>query len=110
MGHNSELHLWRAVVGQAMEDATGSVDRPRSTKPLTPQQRREFETRRRVAVLERSRARDWLLHGGKDFQLVCHLAQLDPDAVRDKAQKMASKGWSPVGIKRRRIAETIEAV
>lgn len=43
--------------------------------------------------LDRAEARRWLLGNSKDFQEVCHLAGLEPDAVRDRAQAMSRRGW-----------------
>lgn len=53
MAQNPELHLWRAVLVQALRDAG---------RAATPQDARWPMTR--------------------DFVAVCHLAQVDPEAVR----------------------------
>lgn len=71
-----ETYLWRTVVVQAFIDALEK----RCTRDGTHKDRHE--------------ARRWLLHGGRDFTDVCHAAGLDPDAVRQEAQRRADAGWS----------------
>lgn len=78
MAESPEVHLWRAVIGQAFDDAT--------SRSLNPEVQRE-----------RPRARAWLLRGGDDFNDICHMAMLDPDAVRDSADKLCSRGWPTQG-------------
>lgn len=58
------------------------------------------------AMRIRDDARKWLLHDNKDFPFVCHMAQLDPSAVRDEAQRLSRNGWP--ARKPERIAETLE--
>ena len=68
--------LWTAVIKQAIGDAQGN-----NLSNLTP------ATRRRTIA----EARDWLTVPNRDFDEVCHLAGLDPDAVRERA-RLALKG------------------
>jgi hypothetical protein len=68
------IELWRAVVMLAVEDAACAG---------------ESHEAQRI----REAARRWLTGGGGDFTLVCHLALLDPDAVRESALKMRERGW-----------------
>lgn len=77
-----EIYLWRTVVAQAFHDARMKY-RGSGSGGDTPSDR----------VLARREARDWLLYDADDFRCVCHLALLDPDAVRDKALKLAARGW-----------------
>src|SRR4051812_5608949 len=56
--------LWRAVIAQAIEDATR--ERPVGENGRRPE-------------LERKRARDWLTLPSADFDNVCALAELHPD-------------------------------
>ena len=57
---NGDLMLWRSVLIQAIKDATSK----RNPK-------------------EKWKAIDWFLRGGKDFRLVCELAELEPSSVRN---------------------------
>ncbi len=57
------------------------------------------------ATKQREEARKWLLEGGKDFQLVCHLAGMDPDGVMDRMQRMAKNHWIVDELTRRRITQ-----
>ena len=60
--------LWASVLLTAFNDAAGPVD------PDTVTSQRRADQRA---------ARRWLDHGGRDFRLVCSLAGVDPDAVRE---------------------------
>lgn len=57
---NGDLMLWRSVLIQAIKDATSKRN---------PNERWE--------------AIAWFLRGGKDFRLVCELAELEPNSVRN---------------------------
>src|SRR6266498_789106 len=69
-----ELHLWRAVIAQAISDAQLTGHRKESKRAS-------------------SEARIWLLGDSKDFRFVCHMALLEPDAVREYAEKLAKMNW-----------------
>jgi len=73
-----EVTLWRAVLAQAIADAT----MPRFSGD-------DFKTARRA----RDHARDWLIKDSKDFRNVCDMAQLEADAVRARMVTMALSGW-----------------
>ena len=73
-----ETALWRAVIAQAIHDATLGRHRPGARRRRRPTPRPLSAERRR----QRDTARDWLLGGGHDFRRVCLLADLDPLAVR----------------------------
>ncbi|MER2263886.1 hypothetical protein [Methylobacterium oxalidis] len=64
---SDELHLWRAVVQQALADATTHT----------------YSHRR-----ARAEARRWLTTPSEDFNDVCLLAGLEPSQVRDHAKKL----------------------
>lgn len=67
-----EQALWASVLGQAVLDALGRA----SYNPK--------EYRRDGGTYDpRLEAREWIEQGGPDFQAVCQLAGVDPDAVRD---------------------------
>ena len=89
-----EAALWRAVIAQSIADATGIV---RGKKPSAY----------KSAVRIRDEARNWLLNGSKDFKEVCHFALLDPNAVRESAERMRDGGWESA--KPLKIAETLAA-
>ncbi|WP_407192527.1 hypothetical protein [Bradyrhizobium sp. STM 3566] len=61
----SDKALWRAVVQQAITDAT---------LPLS--------TKRRSIRVDQMRSREWLIEPNTDFEEVCGLAELDPVRVR----------------------------
>lgn len=61
----SDKALWRAVIQQAITDAT---------LPLS--------TKRRSVRLDQIRTREWLTEPNTDFEEVCGLAELDPIKVR----------------------------
>ncbi|MEY9185323.1 hypothetical protein ABIG06_006822 [Bradyrhizobium sp. USDA 326] len=61
----SDKALWRAVIQQAITDAT---------QPLS--------TKRRAVRLDQMRTREWLTTPNSDFEDVCSLAELDPIKVR----------------------------
>jgi hypothetical protein len=62
-------HLWRRVIAQAIADAAGDGS------GYDPGEREAGE----------ADALAWLERGGLDFSLVCDLAGLDADAVREAA-------------------------
>jgi hypothetical protein len=90
-----------AVTGHAFLDAI---------RPVVPRAPRTKKGRLRTAIEISSRrldderacnaARQWLLSDTVDFPEVCTLADLNPDAVREHAQRLADAGWPPVtGVK-----------
>jgi len=73
---NGERSLWCAVILNALNDAGGTYIGG-SASATVSRLRRE--------------ARDWLTVPNGDFDAVCHLAGLDPEAAREGA-KRALKG------------------
>jgi len=63
-----EKALWIAVITQAMMDALA-------------------RSRNSEAQYYKHEAIHWLTENSKDFIIVCHLAELDPDYVRKQAKK-----------------------
>lgn len=59
---NGEVELWRAVILQAIKDANGGNG---------------------IGLLERNAAKNWFSRGGLDFELVCELAEIDSNAIRE---------------------------
>jgi hypothetical protein len=83
MSDTPEEDLWLAVVSQAVVDAT--AERPSE---------------------DRDDARKWLLGASGDFGRVCRWAGLDPDDVRENAERLAARGLpTPPTKKERRHAE-----
>ncbi len=74
-----EVALWRAVIDQALTDATLGLlkGKPGGKKKARPSVER---------MIHRDQARTWLLGMGKDFREVCTMALLEPDAVRAAAR------------------------
>lgn len=64
---NGDLMLWRSVLIQAIKDAISKRN-----------------------PSEKLKAIDWFLRGGKDFRLVCELAELEPSSVRNLVCKKLS--------------------
>ncbi|TAI63453.1 hypothetical protein [Bradyrhizobium sp. Leo170] len=65
MSDNNAAGLWRAVLLQAITDAT----EPLSTKRLSTR-------------MDQIRCREWFTRPNRDFDEVCHLAGVEPDRVR----------------------------
>lgn len=63
---HSYIHLWNAVILQAITDATTNYKRTENR-------------------MEKIRATTWLLQNNTDFPLICHLAGHSPSYVRTKA-------------------------
>lgn len=103
-----EVALWRAVIAQAIEDATIRTLQDADLDGITEPRKKKS---RQAAIVEathlRDTARAWLLRNSADFRRVCYMAQLDPDAVRERAQALSRADWPTTkraqGIKRRRI-------
>jgi hypothetical protein len=57
-----EEKLWLAVIERAMSDITD----------------------KQLSIYERMEVFDWIYDGGLDFELVCDLANVSPNAVRKK--------------------------
>jgi hypothetical protein len=70
MQPSREKALWSSVLGQAILDALGRSSYNRA------EYRRDGDPR-----LE---ARQWIEQGGPDFEAVCQLAGVCPDAVRER--------------------------
>ena len=78
--HSNEVALFRAVIGQALSDATlGNLH-------TTPHTRRLRTLPNAERLRELSQARAWFEGKGADFRMVCEHALLDPNAVADKAK------------------------
>lgn len=60
-----EKKLWQSVVLKAFTDAT--ADNPSS----------------REDVMAKRDAIAWITRGGRDYRMVCSLAEIDPDFARD---------------------------
>lgn len=73
----SEVTLFRAVVARAFRDA---LNRRAVDNQVADSEARE-------AYKLREEARTWLLSDSIDFQRVCQWALLEPEAVRDSAQR-----------------------
>lgn len=70
---DADCQLWAAVIVNAIEDARGTVTGVGNATS------RHAEMRH---------ARNWLTRPNRDFNTVCHLAGLDPVAVRERCQRM----------------------
>jgi hypothetical protein len=101
---SAEVHLWRAVVTQAIADATMPIRpvKPRRVPSVLddPDQaakaaktKRVIENYMRSYARERTQARDWLLNDSRDFRDVCERADLNPDAMCESAQSLERRGW-----------------
>jgi hypothetical protein len=89
-----EVHLWRAVIAQAIYDATMKSRPRREDNPgVTRAQLSEAMMQNQANQIE---ARQWLTSNDHDFREVCQMALLDPNAVHEIAMRMKDKGWPPV--------------
>ncbi len=72
-----EVTLFRAVIARAFHDAMNrrAVDN------------RVADSEAREARMLREEARTWLMSDSIDFRRVCQWALLEPEAVRDSAQR-----------------------
>lgn len=77
---SADRALWRAVIAQAIDDATGAYQSGRS----------EFG---RDSNFEKPLAREWLTDGGDDLNFVCELADVSADQVRGRARGFRAAGW-----------------
>jgi thiamine monophosphate kinase len=78
LGH---FTLWQAVLLKAIDDAT------RVSVHRTPYALAGPSARDQIA------ARNWLLAGGDDFELVCHLASFEPERVTACVRSCAAANW-----------------
>lgn len=75
-------NLWRAVLMNALEEAISGVNRGDYNDPL----------RRATLIRE---ARNYVTVPNSDFDIVCSLAGLDPEAVRECAAKQIAVAPTP---------------
>ena len=76
-----EVTLFRAVIARAFHDA---LNRRAVDSTVADSEARE-------ARMLREEARTWLLSDSIDFRRVCQWALLEPEAVRDSAQRAVDK-------------------
>jgi predicted DNA-binding transcriptional regulator AlpA len=91
--HRQDRQLWAAVIMQALDDAAGKIEYYGGNKAAAERHKR----------LVRRRARDWFMHGGKDFKEVCALADMDPDWIRANALKKIEEAGEDGPTKRGRL-------
>ena len=84
--HTPEAKLWRAVVTQAVIDASWKQTGKHASVD--------------DSVLNRDRARAWLLGNSADFRHVCSMAGFDADAVRESAQRKDEADWPALRLMR----------
>jgi hypothetical protein len=87
--HTPEAALWRAVVTQAVLDASWEQGNSKGD-----------QTGDGFTAARRDEARAWLLGDSRDFRQVCFMAGFDPDAVRESAQRKDQTGWPAVRLMR----------
>jgi hypothetical protein len=71
-----ERQLWCAVVERALQDAVGPAAMAASEKARQP---------------ERQDALQWFLEAGRDYQLACDGAGIDPDHLRHHVLTLAGR-------------------
>ncbi|QOZ76718.1 hypothetical protein XH83_15415 [Bradyrhizobium sp. CCBAU 53351] len=81
---NPEQALWRAVIAQAIADASGKSD---------------------CTTFERRTAHDWLLRSNGNFNRACALADLDPDYTRKLAQQRIEQRADKAAVKSAKATE-----
>lgn len=70
----ARINLWAQVLAQAITDATKGLNAGR------------FEPQRQLREIEE--VRRYLTQPNRGFNEVCHLAGLEPEAVRERATKL----------------------
>ncbi len=73
-GYNPEKAMWRAVILQAFSDACSRSNRTSE-------------------VVERNKARNWLLGNSESLTNACDYAGFSPDFIRKEAQKAIDSGY-----------------
>lgn len=68
-----EVALWRAVIVQALMDAASASGK------------QEMQQSKQEAIR-------WLLRGGEDFSIVCEMAEMNPERVREQAVRALENG------------------
>lgn len=84
--HSPEVELWKAVVTQAVIDASWHQTGKHESVG--------------DSIVNRDQARAWLLGNSTDFRNVCTMAGFDPDAVRESAQRKDAEDWPAVRLMR----------
>jgi hypothetical protein len=86
-GIAGEVTLFRAVIARAFHDALNrrAIDG------------KAVDSDAREARMLREEARDWLLTDSPDFRRVCEWALLEPEAVRDSAERAIANCDADVG-------------
>ena len=86
-GIAGEGTLFRAVIARAFHDALNrrAIDG------------KAVDSDAREARMLREEARDWLLADSPDFRRVCEWALLEPEAVRDSAERAIASCDAEVG-------------
>ncbi len=69
--------LWRAVIGQALDDASRPLSKVRHKR------------------MEQLRAREWFTQPNRDFEQVCALADWDADRIRSHALPLIERVTTP---------------
>lgn len=88
-----ERNLWKAVIIQAVFDATA----------VTVRSKENSNSSTYLSQDERDYARRWLTENTSGFRSICWAAGVDADSVRRKALELAGKGWErPWGYNLRR--------
>lgn len=88
----SEVTLWRAVLHLAIEDACSEIT-VAGARSKTRSGLIQAKAREKREVLLRDRAREYLLGNSKGLREVCMLAEVDADAIRDRAKELQAAGW-----------------
>ncbi|HNU82340.1 MAG TPA: hypothetical protein PKO05_02760 [Thermoanaerobaculia bacterium] len=79
-----ERDLWASVVQQAISEAT-------EQEPKKEQSPGKNHKHRSQNAALRTAARKWLLGNSDDFRAVCEYAGMNPDAVRERMEKLLKK-------------------
>lgn len=91
-----EAKLFRAVILQALLDATAPDPElpPRPSFYLPRREHYRWQKQQRIVHAShrvRFRAREWLLFDDRDFELICHLADVEWECIRQMARALVDK-------------------
>ena len=99
------LRMFQGVVTQSLIDATTQLGpapafrmlkRGKREDDITLAARSRDSHAKRTAKHSavRDDARNWLLNDSEDFQFICSLAGYSPDDIRERAERLADRGWT----------------
>lgn len=91
--YEAEAELWMWVIIQAFVDASMPLPKPKPGFRYTKAGKRTLQYKEFCIRSRMAKAREWLLENESDFGLVCEMAGMRPEKVRESARRFAADGW-----------------